>query len=195
MIDLVADHVAALDREYLDCVLGGGHGHLASVVTERIGTGQVAVTVRATLRWTVDDPSLPTTVVVKVAATEPDTPERQRRSATYRREVCFYRLLASRIATSVPACRHAAHDPATGGFTIVLDEVSGAVGDQLRGCTVAEADAVVDAAVGLHAPTWADPTLTSFDWLHASDDESRRARRERYRLLLPGFTEIGRAHV
>lgn len=185
---IVAATAADVNTAFLERALGGDHGHVADAQTERIGTGQVATTLRATLRWSTNSSSLPTTVVVKVAADDHGTSEALRRATAYRREVYFYQHLAARLTTRTPRCRHAAFDPVTGAFTIVLDEADGVVGDQLRGCTVREVEALLDAAIGLHAPTWNDPSLVDLDWLHPHGPAATRTRADRYRQLLPGFT-------
>lgn len=188
MTQQAAVDAAAVDTGFLDHALGGAHGRVVAATTERIGTGQVAVTLLAHLHWSVDDPSLPRTVVVKVAADQADREERRRRSVAYRREVCFYHHLASRVDASTPTCRYAAYDPADGTFTLVLDEAEGRVGDQLRGCSPAQAEVAIDAAARLHASTWNDPSLEGLDWLYPHGPDAAQRRAERYRLLLPGFT-------
>jgi hypothetical protein len=53
----------------------------------------------------------------------------------------------------------------TGDFVLVLEDLAPATGgDQIAGCTVEQAEAVIDAAVGLHAPLWGDIALEDATW-------------------------------
>jgi aminoglycoside phosphotransferase (APT) family kinase protein len=66
----------------------------------------------------------------------------------------------------------------------------GEVGDQLAGCSPLAAEAIVDAAVGLHAPTWGRAEeLLSHGWLTRPDATTFEMRVGAYRHLLPGFVE------
>jgi len=59
----------------------------------------------------------------------------------------------------VPRCWHA-WDDEDGDFLLLLDDLAPAVqGDQLAGCTPAQAEAAVVNLAGLHGPRWGDPTL------------------------------------
>jgi aminoglycoside/choline kinase family phosphotransferase len=87
-------------------------------------------------------------------------------AGAYRGEVTFYRELAPTVAVRVPASYHAAITPGTGDFTLLLEDLAPwQQGDQIAGCTVAEArDAVVNLA-GLHGPRWCDPALLDVEGL------------------------------
>jgi hypothetical protein len=63
-------------------------------------------------------------------------------------------------------------------------------GDQLRGCTLEQAELVVDEAVGLHAPTWGrTDELRGFDWVGFPDCERTAAMAMLLGWALPGFVE------
>ncbi len=87
-------------------------------------------------------------------------------AGAYRGEVRFYQLVAPTVAVRTPACHHAEIADDSGDFVIVLEDLAPAEqGDQVAGCTVAQArDAVVNLA-GLHGPRWCDPTLLEVDTL------------------------------
>ena len=183
-------HPSVVDAPLLDRLLGGPHGRVVNAVVEPHGTGQLATTLRARIAWSTDDPSLPTQVVVKVAASDTGTRDAQRRAVTYRREVEFYRHLAGRILTATPRCLHCDFDDSTGSFTLVMEEAHGAPGNQLLGCTAAEASAIVEAAAGLHAPFWnRSDLLLPHTWLSPNDTSAHRYRSDRYRACVPGFIE------
>jgi aminoglycoside phosphotransferase (APT) family kinase protein len=60
-------------------------------------------------------------------------------------------------------------------------------GDQLLGCTVAQAAAAMDAAAGLHGPRWGDTSLNDCAWL--SREELIPAFIENYRTMVEPFCE------
>lgn len=183
------DHV---DTAFVNAVMGSQHGRVTRVRTERVGTGQLALTLRAHLDWDADDPSRPTSVIVKLVSNAPDGRDRSRRHDSYRREVWFYTRIVPLVSVPVPTCHHAAFDEDDGAFTLVLSDIDGRVGDQVAGCTVAQAEAIVDAAVGLHAPTW-DISVPAGELSWLGDESVSRAaairRADRYSGLLPGFVE------
>ena len=85
----------------------------------------------------------------------------------YYREVAFYENLAGRLGDSVPACHLATYDPGEGWFTLVLEDVAGAVqGDQIAGCSVAQARQALDALARIHGPVLNDLALSTADWLN-----------------------------
>jgi hypothetical protein len=93
-------------------------------------------------------------------------------AGAYRAEVRFYQLLAQTVAVRTPQCFHAEIADDSGDFVIVLEDLAPAEqGDQIAGCTGAQArDAVVNLA-GLHGPRWCDPTLQEVDTLSINGPE------------------------
>ena len=58
-------------------------------------------------------------------------------SRTYEIEASFYRDLAPDLPVRTPDCHHAAHDPETDGYVVLLEDVAPArQGDQMDGCPV-----------------------------------------------------------
>jgi aminoglycoside/choline kinase family phosphotransferase len=108
----------------------------------------------------------------------------------YRREVRFYQELAPRISMRTPRCFYADIDEASGDFIVLMEDMSPAApGDQIRGCDVDVAAVAVAEAVGLHAPFWNDPTLTSHDWLTPSTPDAALFAQTLLQQFWPGFCE------
>ena len=156
---------------------------------EPIGTGQVADTVR--LRPTWDPPGAgPTTLVAKVPSSQEASRAAALATRTYEVEAGFYRDLAADLPVRAPRCHHAAHDPATDAYAVVLEDVAPAVqGDQIAGCSVDEAVAAIDELALLHAPRWGDPSLGELAWLDRRDAPAQSALAGLVGLLAPGFVE------
>jgi hypothetical protein len=168
----------SVDPAWITAVLhhaGIGRANTVVAVADgAIGTGQMGDNIRFALTWRDDDASLPATVVGKF----PSTSETSRATAvsldSYRQEVGFYRDLRPSVTINTPVVHHAGWDEATHDFVLVMDDLAPArQGDQLVGCSIEQAEAVIDEAVGLHAPTWGSALELAgrIDWLTPPSDE------------------------
>jgi len=151
---------ADLTPTWLTAVLGRP---VTGATLERVGTGQIGTCYRLTL----ESPTAPggtERIVAKLPA--PDPGLREMLAGAYRGEVRFYSELAATVAVRAPAAHHVAMTPGTGDFTLLLEDLAPwRPGDQLAGCTVAQArDAAVNLA-GLHGPRWCDPALLDVEGL------------------------------
>lgn len=127
---------------------------------EQVGTGQIGTCYRVRL----EGDGVPASVLVKLPPPDPGT--RDLMAGAYRGEVRFYQEVAPTVAVRVPACHHAWAADDSGDFVLVMEDLAPAEqGDQIAGCSVAQAhDAVVNLA-GLHGPRWCDPALVELDTL------------------------------
>lgn len=182
---------------------------VTAVTAAPVGTGQVGESVRFSLEWSSagGGPSseLPASVIGKFPARDPQTRATARMVQTYEREFAFYTHLRDRVAIRTPVVHHVALDPATGDFTLIMEDLRAAVqGDQLGGCTVDQAHAIAQAAAGLHGPTWGlsggameGGAMEGADrsWIAVPDDASGRDREALYAAVMPGFIERYRARL
>lgn len=172
--------------EVLDCA-----GAVDRVTATRIGTGQVALSLRLDLQLAADALSdLPQVLVAKIPSPDAESREAARMHLTYHKEVGFYLDLAHLVKVPHPRSLYSAIDDESGDFTLLMERAVGDVGDQLAGCSVSDAEAMVDAAVGLHAPTWGKVLeLANTSWLPMPDPAGVSQRQAIYSMLLPGFVE------
>jgi hypothetical protein len=106
----------------------------------------------------------------------------------YEREVRFYQEIASTVTIRTPACYAADLDLATGDFVLILEDLSPAVpGDQVVGCSLAQAELALVELAGLHGPRWGDPTLAAVDWLSRTTAETALQIQALYQGVWPGF--------
>lgn len=163
--DLTADWCTAALAGSLD------GASVVDVSSDPVGTGQVADTVR--LHLTYDPPHAgPATLVAKVPAGDEASRTGARLTRTYEIEASFYRDLAPGLPVRTPYCYHAAHDPATDDYVVLLEDVAPArQGDQMAGCPVADVAAAIDELALLHGPRWDDRSLTGIGWLHRAQPE------------------------
>ncbi|HEX3611267.1 MAG TPA: phosphotransferase [Sporichthyaceae bacterium] len=168
---VVVDTVEDLTPEWLTAALRS-RGTLApgtevaAADSEVIGTGQLGHVVRTTLRYAGDGAG-PSSVVVKLPSEDPGSRQLGAAMGVYEAEVHFYEQVAPRLTGRVPDLYHAAVDPATGRFTLVIEDVGASTvpGDMLAGCTPDRAALAIGELVGLQAPIWNDPELIRLPWL------------------------------
>jgi hypothetical protein len=130
------------------------------------------------------------TVVAKLPS--PDDTSRATALAlgNYLREVRFYQELAPTVAIRTPACFDAAWHPSTGDFVVVLEDMAPAVqGDQVAGCSVAQARLALVALAKLHASRWDDESLYDVEWLQRRTTESAPTLQTMYQAFWPGFVD------
>jgi hypothetical protein len=172
----VVTEVEGLSAEWLSRALGG---EVHEVSAERVGTGQIGTCHRLVLTGPAVGTTLPERVLVKLPAPEPGT--RELLAGAYRGELRFYSEIAPTVAVRVPDCHYAAMTDGSGDFTLLLEDLAPAVqGDQIAGCTVAQAhDAAINLA-GLHGPRWCDPSLLEIEGLALNGPEDAAVLAELY---------------
>ncbi len=173
-----------LTPEYFTSILGL---KIAQVTQTRIGDGLVGLNVRC--RLTATDGST-RSVVAKLPS--PDDTSRATALAlgNYLREVRFYQELAATVAIRTPACFDAEWHPDTGDFVVILEDMAPAVqGDQVAGCSIAQATLALAELAKLHASRWDDQSLYDVEWLQRRTAESAPMLQAMYQALWPGFVE------
>jgi Phosphotransferase enzyme family len=126
------------------------------VAVTPIGTGQTGATYRVSATYATDRPDLPGSFAIKLSAQ--DDAVRERVALGYKSEVEFYSRVADRMAIPVPQSFHQDISEDGADFVLLLADMAPAVqGDQIAGCTPAEARLAVEALAGLHGPSWCDP--------------------------------------
>jgi hypothetical protein len=162
---------------------------VTSVDAERVGTGQVGASFRCRLGYGPGAAAdAPATVVAKLPSLEEQSRATGVALRNYEREVRFYRDLRATVDVQAPRCFHADWDEATGGFVLVLEDLAPAVqGDQIAGCSVAEADLALTQLAALHAPRWGDRTLDELEWLSRRTPGDAENLQGLYQMMWPGF--------
>jgi hypothetical protein len=160
-----------------------GRDGLEHVSTEAIGTGQMSQNHR--VRFTAPG-GAPESVVVKLASADPMSRATGVGMGAYMREVAFYENLAERIGGPLAACHLAEYDAAEGWFTILLEDISGAVqGDQIAGCSVDDARLALNELARVQAPVMGDLALGTADYLNQPNPLTQALITQ----LLPSFLE------
>lgn len=150
---------------------------IADFTVERIGTGQMSECYRVSITY--DAPASvssarpasgssarPASVVLKVAAADPNSRQTGLAMGLYEREVRFYSDIAPAITDApVAHCYDAGFDAASGAFHLLLaDATPATVGDEIRGATVEQATLALRQLGHLHGPLLG--ALQDVDWLN-----------------------------
>jgi hypothetical protein len=134
--------------------------------------------------------SVPATLVGKFPSDDPRSLQAAKDHRTYLLEVGFYRELQSTVAVRTPRCWHHALADDGARFVLLLEDLREArQGDQLAGCSVAQARAALVELAALHAPRWGDPSLEAIEWLEGPGAARAAATADLYAQVLPGFLE------
>ena len=161
-----------------------------SFSTQTVGTGQMGMSVRYTLRYDRAEARAPRSVVCKFASADPTSRATGLAMRAYEAEVSFYRDVAHTVDMRTPACHSADIDLETGEFVLVLEDLAPCVqGDQLAGCSVDQAAVVMEELAKLHAPSWNNPRLADLPWLNRNTPDSIEMAAQLLASLFPGFVE------
>jgi len=148
---------ADITAAWLGSVLGAD---VSAVDVTAIGTGQTGATYRVTATYSAYSAGTelsppPTSFAVKLGAQ--DDTVRERVALAYRSEVEFYSTVRDNVAIPVPDCFHSEISADGADFVLLLADMAPAIqGDQIAGCSPAEAALAVQALAGLHGPSWRD---------------------------------------
>ncbi len=143
-----------------------GSARVTQLARVPVGNGLVADSYRFALAYDRAEPDAPASVVGKFPAHDPASRRSGSDHLLYLREVSFYRELAASLAIHTPRCLYAEVDPLSDDFTLILADLAPArQGDQLSGCSLADAATAMAQAAALHAPRWGDDSLDGLDWL------------------------------
>ncbi|MBX7433198.1 aminoglycoside phosphotransferase family protein [Mycobacterium sp. Y57] len=136
---------------WLGSVLGT---EVTAVQVTAIGTGQTGATYRVAAEYPAGA-GAPPTFAVKLPAQ--DDAVRERVAFGYLSEVGFYSEVCEHVAIPVPSCFHSEISSDGSDFVLLLADMAPAEqGDQIAGCSPAEAALAVEALAGLHGPSWCD---------------------------------------
>lgn len=155
-----------LDAAFLSKVLGSSVSDFSS---KPIGAGLVGDSARISIRYASNCDG-PETIAAKFPAADAHSRSTATAMQLYEKEVGFYRNLASHIGTRVPTTHFAAYNSETGDFLLLMEDCGPAEnGDQLAGCTLAQARVAVRELARLHGPTYERSEILELPFLRASE--------------------------
>jgi hypothetical protein len=144
----------------------GAQARVVSAETKVIGTGQVGFVALAQLAYEGAANGAPPSVIVKLPSSDAGSRQMGASMGIYESEVRFYHEIAPQLGGAVPAMYWGDVEPASGRFTLVIEDLlpRASVGDMVGGGTLAQAELAVGALAELQAPIWNAPALSELAW-------------------------------
>ncbi len=161
----------AVDAAWLTAVLGHadalGEAKVIGAVPTKVGDGMLGESVRFDLTYDRPTADAPKSVVGKFPSADPVSRATGAGFGLYLNEVRFYQEIAPTVAIRTPRPYMAQIDEATQDFVLLLEDMGPARGgNQLTGCSLADAEVAMDEAAALHGPRWGDPKLGEVAFLN-----------------------------
>ena len=140
-------------------------GEVTAVRWEPIGTGQVGDSVRFHLSYDAADAG-PATLAGKFPAADQTSRGTAAMFGLYAKEVGFYREVRRHLGVRVPQTLAAEMSDNGVDFVLLFEDLGPARGgNQIAGCSAADARAGVIQAAALHAPSWGHAEILATEWL------------------------------
>jgi hypothetical protein len=138
------------------------------------GAGFMGVLAHVTLHYDQPEEGAPRTLIAKFPTPVPENRQVAETLRFYEVETSFYREIASQVELRTPRVYYNAYDPASGDFVLLIEDLAPATcGDQVEGCTAAQAELALRELAKFHATWWETPALASLDWMPFTNDPGR----------------------
>lgn len=143
---------------------------------EPIGTGQVGDSVRFHLSY--DAPANgPASIAGKFPSANPVSRGTAAMLGLYAKEVRFYCEIAPHLDVRVPATYAAEVSDDGSTFVLLFEDLAPERGgNQLAGCSIADARHAIIQAAGIHAPSWKNAAILGLDWLQPDANANAQVR-------------------
>lgn len=129
------------------------------------GAGLLGELARIELRYPPGAASGPASLIAKFSTRGQQNRAMAMAFGVYAREVSFYRQIAPGLPGVAPRCYAAEYDPSSGASLLLLEDLGAyRMGDQVAGCTAAEAEHLIDLVAPLHAKYWGRVDDPELDW-------------------------------
>lgn len=140
---------------------------ISIVSAEPIGHGNLSETVKARITYNANAAKAISSVVCKLTSAIPGAVDIAGLQDVYAREVAVYQLFGSAPPLNVPRAYLAAASGDGRALNLVLEDLSQrtVLGDQVAGCSAAEAKAVIAEFAKLHVAYWKDAAIAQAPWL------------------------------
>lgn len=145
---------------------------IKSVNVAPLGNGNTGDTVRVVIDYASNDivnqaGSFPTSVVCKFHPSSPEAIEVTKMHGVFVVEANALKLLAACPELSIPELYFVEVADDGGEFNLVCEDLSTfcELGDQIKGCSIKEAEASVRELAKLHRQFWNEPQLNDLAWL------------------------------
>ena len=135
--------------------------------------GQLA---RVKLHYDQPEPDAPASLIAKFPTYGPDNRVIADLFRMYETETRFYEEVANKVELRTPRRYHSARAADSTDFILLMEDLAPArVGDQVVGCSPAQAELAIRELAKFHATWWESPRLAELDWVWAFNHPVRVA--------------------
>ena len=159
-----------IDATWLRSVFGSAGIEVPAITHIEItplGAGNTGATVKVSIEYEIADKAAPQSVVCKF-----HPPDRLRidlvtAAGVFLTETNALKLLAEHCEAAIPDCYFVEVSDDGSQFNLVYEDLSErcVLGDQIAGCSIAEARAAILELARLHRQFWNEPGLNDLDWI------------------------------
>jgi hypothetical protein len=166
---------ADVTPEWLTAALRGTNTIKTSAVTSfemdadiAAGAGFMGQLARVTLHYDQPEQGAPASLIAKFPTYGPDNRAIADLFRMYETETRFYEEIAGKVELRTPRRYHSARAADSTDFILLMEDLAPArVGDQVAGCSPAQATLAIRELAKFHATWWESPGLAEFDWVWA----------------------------
>jgi hypothetical protein len=130
------------------------------------GAGFIGEIARISLRYDAPESGAPGTLIAKLPTADSQRSLMSNAARLNEREIRFYESVAADSHVRTPRCYYSAMDTERHQYVLLLEDMAPArVGDQVAGCSIADAELAVRTIAPLHAAWWQSDRLEGLDWM------------------------------
>lgn len=139
------------------------------------GVGFMGVLAKVALDYDTPEEGAPRSLIAKFPTPIPENRQVAELYHFYRSETRFYEQVADEVELRTPRRYYSQYDNDSGDFVLLLEDMAPAVvGDQVNGCTIAQARLALSELAKFHATWWGNPRLDELDWLLDMNETVRK---------------------
>ena len=141
---------------------------VTSTASEPVGAGSGFIGQLARVKLTYDraEAGAPASLIAKLPTLDPGGRGIGNLFRFYEREIRFYEEVAGNSELSVPKRLYSAMDVPGDEFILLIEDLApAAVGDQIVGCTIAQAELAFRSVAKFHAAWWESAALDKLEWM------------------------------
>ncbi len=134
-----------------------------------VGQGFTSQIVRLNLSYDVQENGAPKSLIAKLPSADTSVRRILNGLGLYGREVRFYEDIAPTIKLRTPRRYYSASNGDSGECVLLLEDLAPAKsGDNLRGCSLVDAELAIRELASFHTQWWNTPRLAGLEWLRGS---------------------------
>ncbi len=156
---------------------------VTSTVSEPVGAGAGFIGQLARVKLTYDraEAGAPVSLIAKLPTLDPGGRGIGNLFRFYEREIRFYEEVAGRDELRVPKRLYSAMDVPGDEFILLIEDLApAAVGDQIAGCTIGQAELAFRSIAKFHAKWWESAALDKLEWMPEINEPVMKAAQGAY---------------